>query len=246
MSDGLGHRCAHCGASCQGLRVRPDPDERDALARHAERLGIDRPFSRGFLRQNWGRCVFWDAGCRLHRELGAEAKPRVCRQFPFVFRGSAAALDPACFHADPASDGAQWADAVRPLAPGLRDAPSATGTSESLDLDGLWTDLSLGETIQAQLIALPLVAVLDGPHLGPLTTDLLRGLDTATPRAPTSAERSVLDGRIATVLDFALVPTARDGLVRELVGGSQLFLGAGRAPGTGFAAWVRLLRTGVL
>lgn len=38
--------------------------------------------------------MFYDRGCRLHAELGVEAKPAVCRTFPRL----ADAIDPACFH----------------------------------------------------------------------------------------------------------------------------------------------------
>ncbi len=231
--------------------MRPDPDERDALLHDARALGIDNPFARGvYLRHNWGRCVFYDDGCRLHREIGVHAKPRVCRQFPFVFGRSddgtvAKAIDPACFHATAAdpeeSPDVQGSAAVRPANPPVQTTPVPPH-----DRDGLWADVSIGETIRERLIALPLVALLDGPHLGPLTTDLLTGLDRATPRTPTTEERALLDPRITTALQFALLPVSDPiAAATDLVGGSQLFLGARRPVGPGFAAWVRLLRTGV-
>lgn len=90
----MNHACQRCGASCEGLRVRVRPDEREPLARHAALLGVEHPFAGDWLRQSWGRCVFHRDGCRLHAEIGVHAKPAVCRTFP-VLPG---AIDPACFH----------------------------------------------------------------------------------------------------------------------------------------------------
>ena len=89
----MSHTCRHCGASCQGLRVRVHDDERAGIDAHAVSLGVQRPFSGPYLRQNWGTCVFYEAGCRLHRAYGADAKPAACRAFP-----ERTGIDPACFH----------------------------------------------------------------------------------------------------------------------------------------------------
>lgn len=89
----MSHACRHCGASCQGLRVRVHDDEREGIERRAVELGVQQPFSGPFLRQNWGTCVFYEAGCRLHRAFGADSKPRACRAFP-----ERTGIDPACFH----------------------------------------------------------------------------------------------------------------------------------------------------
>ena len=192
--------------------------------------------------------MFFADGCRLHRELGAHTKPRVCRQFPFVFRTDTtgvrhAAIDPACFHPARSSDPeAQTASSVSsPLPPGRVDA-TPTSTLLPADWTGLWRDLHLGEAMRARLIALPLVAVLDGPHLGPLTTELLRGLDRTSPRAPTSEEVQLLDPKIITVVQYSLSPASLD----EVIGGVQLMLGTEHPLDAGFAAWMRLLRTGVV
>ena len=208
----------HCGASCQGLRVRIPEAERPAIAARAVELGVERPFAGPYLRQNWGRCVFWDAGCRLHATWGPEAKPAVCRQFPLLDGGRA--IDPACLHATP-EDGAP--DPRMPIP---------------------WTDLAPGEAVRTRLDTLPLVAVLDGPLIGPLPTELLRPLLTAEPTAPARDTHAGLEWRIHTIETHGLAPAAD--LRTLLVGGAQLLAGAGVPMGPGFAAWTRLLRTGMV
>lgn len=75
------------------------PEEQEQLQAAAEELGVERPFAGPYLRQNWGTCVFYAEGCRIHAELGVERKPRVCRTFPVL----GARVDPACFHPGPAT-----------------------------------------------------------------------------------------------------------------------------------------------
>ncbi|MEL6716522.1 MAG: YkgJ family cysteine cluster protein, partial [Planctomycetota bacterium] len=78
----------------------PLADERDRIAARAHALGVRFPFDGAALRLVMGRCVFYDRGCRLHAAFGPSAKPAVCRQFPWVRRGEAVGVDPACGHAD--------------------------------------------------------------------------------------------------------------------------------------------------
>lgn len=213
--------------------MRVAPDERDALLAHAARLGVESPLAGPWIRHNWGRCVFWADGCRLHAEVGVLAKPRTCRQFPFVFAGDAVAIDPACFHADPDPSGeAPEAFLERGPAPGPRGPVPA------------WSALEAGHAVARRLRGLPLAAVIEGPRLGSQARQLLAGLEDAEPAVPDDAAQRVLDGRISTVLRFGLAPA--EGLADLLVGGSQLLVGANRPVGAGFAAWVRLLRTGVV
>ncbi|MCA9567007.1 MAG: YkgJ family cysteine cluster protein [Myxococcales bacterium] len=108
------HVCQRCGASCEGLRVRVEPGERASLEVHAAELGVPRPVVDGWIRQSWGRCVFYEAGCRLHSTFGPAAKPSVCRTFPRL----GGDIDPACFHpGEPGGPGLEvdWDD----LGPGL-------------------------------------------------------------------------------------------------------------------------------
>lgn len=202
------HRCARCGGSCQGMRVRITPGERAQLLKDAATLGVEHPLSGPWLRQNWGVCVFYDAGCRLHAAFGADRKPAVCRRYP-VIDGT---VDPSCFH---------W-----------------TG-SNTTEVD--WEDLSVGWEVRERLRALPLVAVLDSPHLGPMATAQLEGLDRAEPGEPAPDDATALEARIGAAL--ALAHGTEPAL---LVGGAQLIVGASKPIGAAFAAWMRLLRTGVL
>lgn len=203
------HVCARCGGSCQGLRVRVGPEEKARLAADAESLGVQRPFDGPWLRQNWGVCVFYADGCRLHAELGSHRKPVVCRQFPVI----GTTVDPSCFHSG--------------------------DTGPPVDID--WEDLGPGLATRERLRTLPLVAILDSPHLGPMATAQLSELDRADPRPPSPEEAAQLEPRIGSALALA------HGTERALlVGGSQLIVGADKAVGLAFAAWMRLLRTGVL
>lgn len=120
-------------------------------------------------------------------------------------------VDPACFHAP-------------------------DGQAELAALD----ELTHGASVRARLDRLPLVSVLDGPHLGPITTGLLRGLVDAGPVAPVGAARALLARRIDVAVRHGF------GDLSTLVGGAQLVVGAGLDVGAGFAAWTRLVRTGAL
>lgn len=210
-------------------------EERTSIEAHARELGVPTPFAGPWLRQNWGRCVFWDEGCRLHATFSAQAKPTVCRQFPFVSGRTGLAIDPSCFHPDAHPDG---------QAPAVSIATQAAPTAP-LDR-GLWRDLAQAHEVRALLDALPLAAVTAGPRLGPQTREqLLKLVEPCPPRVPTDPECHALHRRSQTVMSHGLVPRS-DVLPTLLVGGGQLLLGAGLAVDSGFAAWLRLLRTGVL
>ena len=102
----LRHACLGCGGSCRGVNVRLVGDDEPArVAQLAEQLGVERPIEGGALRQVDGSCVFLDdeLRCRIHARFGAEAKPRVCRQYPTVVvhteSGLRAGIDPGCYTA---------------------------------------------------------------------------------------------------------------------------------------------------
>jgi lysine-N-methylase len=88
--------CHQCGICCRGSIV---PLSADDLARLQAQKWEERPEFRGtpvFVRESWlghdyrlahredGSCVFLmaDGLCRIHKELGFDAKPLVCRMFP--------------------------------------------------------------------------------------------------------------------------------------------------------------------
>jgi Fe-S-cluster containining protein len=80
------HGCTGCGACCQGAVVHLLDGEADAVELQAAALGVADPVVDGRLRAEGGRCVFLDEQrrCRIHARFGGDAKPLVCRQFPFV------------------------------------------------------------------------------------------------------------------------------------------------------------------
>jgi len=88
--------CHQCGACCRGSLV---PLSAEELARLKSQKWEERPEFKNialYVRENWlssgyrlahrddGSCVFLmpDGRCRIHAELGADAKPLVCRMFP--------------------------------------------------------------------------------------------------------------------------------------------------------------------
>jgi len=76
------YQCIQCGKSCTHWRVWVDPAE---AAGKSLRLEADGPHLR-LLQDEHGRCLELTAEnlCRVHRDLGEDSKPRVCREFPFV------------------------------------------------------------------------------------------------------------------------------------------------------------------
>ena len=131
MSSG----CQRCGLSCEGVRVVLQPGERALALERLAALGIAWPEEGGALRRVGGRCVAYDAGCRLHATFGADAKPAVCRQFPYARAGEVIGVDPACAHADAFSP-VGWAplgvDAPGPLLPATL-AEQATALGLTID-----------------------------------------------------------------------------------------------------------------
>ena len=88
--------CHQCGVCCRGSLV---PLSAEDLARLKEQGWAEHPDFRGtpiVTRESWfggeyrlahrddGSCVFLlpDGLCRIHKELGFEAKPLICRTFP--------------------------------------------------------------------------------------------------------------------------------------------------------------------
>ncbi|MBP7126709.1 YkgJ family cysteine cluster protein [Myxococcota bacterium] len=94
--------CSACGSCCQGVNVpfdrnaleRLTPDrleilQRELHFRNAPVLILDADEGNEVLpvcRNRFGACLFLeDRLCGLHRRFGPEAKPLVCRMFPFDF-----------------------------------------------------------------------------------------------------------------------------------------------------------------
>src|SRR5262245_19340458 len=88
--------CHQCGACCRGSLV---PLSAEEVARLRSERWHERPDLQNtpvYVRESWlghdyhlaqradGSCVFLlpDGLCRIHKELGIEAKPLVCQMFP--------------------------------------------------------------------------------------------------------------------------------------------------------------------
>lgn len=215
-----------CGEGCHGLRVGVRPEEQAGLLESARRLGVPDPLEGGMLRQEGGVCVFYADGCRLHAELAPEAKPAVCRQFPFVYSGPFVGIDPTCFHADPSPDG----EAPETSVPDGFSGPVSTYRLA-------WDDLSLGWRVKRALARVAPDALTT--RIGPLARAFFEPIRGAEP-AP--AEPWQFETRVRTALDFDLV--GHPDPASLLVGGCQLITGARVPPGQGFAAFMRVLRSG--
>jgi Fe-S-cluster containining protein len=91
----LDFNCTNCGRCCRDRwEIRVDAGSAERLnGRYPgepfkKRLAVvpdELPFT--VERNSCGACVFLEEKnlCRIHRELGLEAKPQVCQQFPFLF-----------------------------------------------------------------------------------------------------------------------------------------------------------------
>ncbi|MCA9520855.1 MAG: YkgJ family cysteine cluster protein [Myxococcales bacterium] len=126
------YRCQGCGFSCRGPEI-PLIDAGEVarlegahaeLARRDPALAAVEPFRRdpgGFVHlvRIGGECPFLDETdrCRLHSELGAEAKPLACRIFPLIAVAVGdeirLGLSGSCFRLHRTFDGAERFDLVR-------------------------------------------------------------------------------------------------------------------------------------
>lgn len=99
---GLQHECQACGACCLGTDVGPLPaalverldahDWGDRVAARREGIPLFREARLDgdplwLMGSRNDACVFLrdDKLCQIHAELGAAAKPSMCRQFPYLF-----------------------------------------------------------------------------------------------------------------------------------------------------------------
>src|SRR5580704_5482751 len=98
----LDFECTNCGRCCrerweirvdapsaERLLARPWPGiDGPAFTKRLPLVADDLPYT--VARCANGACAFLDGKnlCRIHSELGLEAKPQVCQQFPFLFSES--------------------------------------------------------------------------------------------------------------------------------------------------------------
>lgn len=90
--------CHGCGRCCRGGGIPLDLEDRERLGRQgwqqrADFAGLPIIVRQGFWSKSYrlgsrsdGSCVFLTPGlrCRIHEEYGEAAKPRVCRDFPWL------------------------------------------------------------------------------------------------------------------------------------------------------------------
>ena len=87
--EAMQHNCIGCGACCQGAKVYVRPgEEADRVRRLAKELGVveEAVGDDNWLLRDGGRCAFLqdDGLCSIHARFGMDAKPNVCKQFPYV------------------------------------------------------------------------------------------------------------------------------------------------------------------
>ncbi len=89
--------CHNCAVCCVGTIVTLDEEDRERLRQqdweaHPEYRGVKTVVRQGLFSRQYqlawrrdGRCVFLlpDGLCRIHRDYGFAAKPKLCRVFPF-------------------------------------------------------------------------------------------------------------------------------------------------------------------
>ncbi len=101
VDEAANFSCGNCTACCdQPWRTLIEPDKAEALDHHdfagrypqlAGRTLYRRPADGGgryfeLVKGEGTRCIFLDTDglCIIHKELGPEAKPHMCRQFPYL------------------------------------------------------------------------------------------------------------------------------------------------------------------
>lgn len=190
----LRHACAACGGSCRGVAVRLLEGEEAGVRAAAAALGVDEPVVGGALRQADGACAFLgdDDRCRIHAAFGADAKPRICRQYPVVAvrteAGGRVGLDPGCYQAwrtwrdGPAVELADLVGGAAVLPPDEARAeaavvsiladPDATVATAIARLAGAFPPADgtlpagFAARLRARLVAMPWAALLGEPTAG--------------------------------------------------------------------------------
>ncbi|MFN7973134.1 MAG: YkgJ family cysteine cluster protein [Acidobacteriota bacterium] len=214
--------CTRCGDCCRNAEILLTPEEADRLStldwrdRVARLVGAQvtvpvRTLAgrRRLAHQDGGACVFLDeqSQCLLHTHFGAEAKPALCRSYPFAFRalGERTAVD-VSFACRSVSMGggkplagrtAEW----QALAPGASAAPMFLRAGIPISAETAWAleehaisllgdgTLTLPDRLRAvlQLTRLGTSGPADAPSLTTLWNALVRGIPAQVRREPCEA-----------------------------------------------------------
>ena len=102
IPEGINFDCTGCGNCCFEWPVPATRDDFERISGYAEERGFDnkqlfrvlnvadeklRVFSHSLEKRDDGLCAFLtaDKRCSIHNDFGAEAKPAMCRLFPYTF-----------------------------------------------------------------------------------------------------------------------------------------------------------------
>ena len=246
IPPGMRFSCACCGASCRSMRLGPllpaDVErlkrlEWSGTGRDPDQFFVDwddAPLAPGtpgkdvFLRRVAGkRCQFLrdDELCEVHARFGAQAKPLMCRMFPYLYRATPTGISVRVRLSDCASSSV----ASRGL-PVLEQRPDLTAMLAELETlpfvpPSIW--VSRGrllafeeyERIEAGLARLP---AQDAP--GGFAAAVLRAFDPARPASGLDRllERAGLAGTDAAPLHPAALEL-EDRICRSRLLGKELF-----------------------
>ena len=100
--SGVRFRCSRCGDCCRNFEILLGPGEAESLAtldwsdKEPSLVGAEtttgagiagRKDLRRLARRDDGACIYLDEdqGCRIHHHFGGDAKPLMCRLYPFGF-----------------------------------------------------------------------------------------------------------------------------------------------------------------
>jgi len=205
----LDFECTNCGKCCrERWEIRVDaPSAERLMARPWPGLPVEQPFKKRLAvvpdelaftveRTSCGACVFLEEKnlCRIHRELGLEAKPQVCQQFPFLFEDDPSGTTVGLSHYCPGVKRVEGAKAP-PLEAKLADLERLhrhairlvkSGESVLLD-DGLplaWADYASFEELLRELVSSPGVVASEALTAAAVATSMLVDFLRARPGPP--------------------------------------------------------------
>lgn len=173
IRDDAAFSCTMCGSCCGGHNVGPVMDDiLEGLEPHMPKLAARTQQRKGLFftiagqqqqgtvlcHSDGGSCVFLsdDRRCVIHEELGGDAKPRVCRLFPYHFvatpKGISVSLQMECRGFGEARAGKPLAEQESEIRSLLAIAPTVQRVRPVIMLDGVstlsWDDY---ETLEASL-----------------------------------------------------------------------------------------------